>query len=110
MSESAAPARVAKPRRRSRKVNESYASYIVKVLKAVHPELAVSRHAVSYVDQVVLSVMEDLTKKAASVARVAKKSTLSARHVQASVRLKFPFELGDHAISSGTTAVTKFMA
>jgi hypothetical protein len=41
-------------------------------------------------------------------ARYNKKSTLSSREIQTSVRLMLPGELAKHAVSEGTKAVTKF--
>ena len=50
-----------------------------------------------------------MTRQSVKVAGVAKKSTLSARHVQSSCRLCIPGDLASHAISEGTKAVSKFV-
>ena len=42
------------------------------------------------------------------LASYSKKSTISSREIQTSVRLILPGELSKHAISEGTKSVTKF--
>lgn len=44
----------------------------------------------------------------AELAAYSKKSTISSREIQTSVRLILPGELAKHAISEGTKSVTKF--
>ena len=44
----------------------------------------------------------------AELASYSKKSTISSREIQTSVRLILPGELSKHAISEGTKSVTKF--
>lgn len=44
------------------------------------------------------------------LASYSKKSTISSREIQTSVRLILPGELAKHAISEGTKSVTKFSA
>ncbi|GAA6030265.1 hypothetical protein NBRC10512_007098 [Rhodotorula toruloides] len=46
--------------------------------------------------------------EASKLASYNKKSTISSREIQTSVRLILPGELSKHAISEGTKAVTKF--
>ncbi|BGO91358.1 histone H2B [Rhodotorula toruloides] len=48
------------------------------------------------------------TTEASKLASYNKKSTISSREIQTSVRLILPGELSKHAISEGTKAVTKF--
>merc|ERR1711926_44695 len=64
-----------KPKRK-----ESYAIYIYKVLKQVHPDTGVSSKAMSI---------------------------MNSREIQTAVRLLLPGELAKHAVSEGTKAVTK---
>ncbi|XP_015255304.1 PREDICTED: histone H2B-like [Cyprinodon variegatus] len=66
-----------KKRKRSRK--ESYAIYVYKVLKQVHPDTDYN-----------------------------KRSTITSREIQTAVRLLLPGELAKHAVSEGTKAVTKY--
>ena len=46
--------------------------------------------------------------EASKLASYNKKSTISSREIQTSVRLILPGELSKHAVSEGTKAVTKF--
>ena len=87
---------------------ESYGSYIYKVLKQVHPETGVSKRAMSIMNSFINDIFERIAVEAARLARYNKKSTLSSREIQTSVRLILPGELAKHAVSEGTKAVTKF--
>ena len=93
-------------RRRSR--TESYASYIYKVLKQVHPDTGISRKAMSIMNSFINDIFERIAGEAGKLVRYNKKATLSSREVQTSVRLILPGELAKHAVSEGTKAVTKY--
>ena len=88
----------------------TYASYIHKVMKQVHPDLQISSKAVMVTNALIDALLEDLIKNGTKVAVASKKGTFSARHVQSAVKLVFPDELAKHATSEGTKAVTKFTA
>ena len=87
---------------------ESYSSYIYKVLKQVHPETGISKRGMSILNSFINDIFERLANEASRLARYNKKSTLSSREIQTSVRLTLPGELAKHAVSEGTKAVTKF--
>ena len=53
-------------------------------------------------------IFERIASEASKLASYNKKSTISSREIQTSVRLILPGELSKHAISEGTKAVTKF--
>ena len=53
-------------------------------------------------------IFERIALEASKLCRFSKKSTLSSREIQTSVRLMLPGELSKHAVSEGTKAVTKF--
>lgn len=48
------------------------------------------------------SVFERIAEEASRLAQYSKKSTISSREIQTSVRLILPGELSKHAISEGT--------
>ncbi len=96
-----------KKKRKSSRL-ESYASYLYKVLKQVHPETGISKKSMSILNSFVNDVFERVVTEAGKLARVNKKATLSSREVQTAVRLVLPGELAKHAVSEGTKAVTKF--
>jgi len=95
-----------KKRRKVRK--ETYSSYIYKVLKQVHPDTGISNKAMAILNSFVNDIFERIASEASKLAAYSKKSTISSREIQTSVRLILPGELAKHAISEGTKSVTKF--
>jgi histone H2B len=95
------------PKRKRRRV-ETFATYIFKVLKQVHPDMGLSKKAMDIVNQFVYGTMHRIIASADSVATASKKKTLSSREIQTAVRLVLPGELAKHAVSEGTKAVTKW--
>lgn len=99
-------AKGAQKRRIRRK--ESYSTYIYKVLKQVHPDVGVSSKAMNIMNSFVNDLFERIAGEASRLAHQNKRSTISSREIQASVRLLLPGELAKHAVSEGTKAVTKY--
>ncbi|CAE6401126.1 unnamed protein product [Rhizoctonia solani] len=97
-----------KKRKKTRK--ETYSSYIYKVLKQVHPDTGISNKAMAILNSFVNDIFERIATEASKLASYSKKSTISSREIQTSVRLILPGELSKHAISEGTKSVTKFSA
>ncbi|KAJ3787823.1 histone-fold-containing protein [Lentinula boryana] len=97
-----------KKRKKSRK--ETYSSYIYKVLRQVHPDTGISNKAMAILNSFVNDIFERIATEASKLATYSKKSTISSREIQTSVRLILPGELAKHAISEGTKSVTKFSA
>ncbi|TFK73547.1 histone-fold-containing protein [Pluteus cervinus] len=95
-----------KKRKKVRK--ETYSSYIYKVLKQVHPDTGISNKAMAILNSFVNDIFERIATEASKLAAYSKKSTISSREIQTSVRLILPGELAKHAISEGTKSVTKF--
>ena len=95
-------------RTHNKKRVESYASYIYKVLKQVHPETGISKKGMSIMNSFINDIFERLAQEASKLSRYNKKATLSSREIQTAVRLLLPGELAKHAVSEGTKAVTKF--
>ncbi len=101
-----APREGAKKTHRRRK--ESYAIYIYKVLKQVHPDTGVSSKAMAIMNSFVNDIFERIANEASRLAHYNKRSTISSREIQTAVRLLLPGELAKHAVSEGTKAVTKY--
>ena len=91
-------------------LSPSSSSYIYKVLKQVHPDTGISNKAMLILNSFVNDIFERIASEASKLASYNKKSTISSREIQTSVRLILPGELSKHAISEGTKAVTKFSA
>jgi histone H2B len=87
-----------------------YKRYVWRVLKQVHPELGVSGHAMRVLDMMMADMFERLADEAARLSKAAGKATLSSREVQSAVKLVLPGELGRHAMSEGTKAISKYMS
>ncbi|CAH3121640.1 unnamed protein product [Porites lobata] len=101
-----APSDGKKKRRGKRK--ESYAIYIYKVLKQVHPDTGISSKAMGIMNSFVNDIFERIATEASRLAHYNKKSTISSREIQTAIRLLLPGELAKHAVSEGTKAVTKY--
>ncbi|OXU25447.1 hypothetical protein TSAR_011431 [Trichomalopsis sarcophagae] len=93
---------------RKKKRKESYAIYIYKVLKQVHPDTGVSSKAMSIMNSFVNDIFERIAAEASRLAQYNKRSTITSREIQTAVRLLLPGELAKHAVSEGTKAVTKY--
>merc|ERR1712244_87683 len=91
-----------------KKRKESYAIYIYKVLKQVHGDTGVSSKAMSIMNLFVNDLFERIAAEASRLAHYNKRSTITSREIQTSVRLLLPGELAKHAVSEGTKAVTKY--
>ncbi|KAL4718491.1 hypothetical protein ACJJTC_014526 [Scirpophaga incertulas] len=73
-------------KKKKHKRKESYAIYIYKVLKQVHPDTGISSKAMSIMNSFVNDIFERIAAEA----------------------LLLPGELAKHAVSEGTKAVTKY--
>ena len=98
----------AKPRRRRR--NESFNIYVYKVLKQVHPEIGVSKKAMSILNSFVNDTFEKVASEAGKLCKYGKKQTMSARDIQSACKLCLPGELAKHAISEGGKAMQKYQS
>ncbi|XP_040006933.1 uncharacterized protein LOC120802830 [Xiphias gladius] len=95
-----------KKKRKTRR--ESYAIYVYKVLKQVHPDTGISSKAMSIMNSFVSDIFERIAGEASRLAHYNKRSTITSREIQTAVRLLLPGELAKHAVSEGTKAVTKY--
>ena len=91
-----------------RKRSESYSTYIVRVLRQVHPKTGISKRAMAILANLVTDTFDRVAREAGRLVSYSGKGTLSSREIQTAVRLVLPGELAKHAVSEGTKAVTKF--
>ena len=77
-----------KSNRRKRK--ESYAIYIYKVLKQVHPDTGISSKAMVIMNSFVTDIFERIATESSRLAHYNKKSTITSREIQTSIRLLLP--------------------
>lgn len=93
-------------RRRTR--HETYGSYILKVLRQCHPDVNISRKAMSIMNSFVNDIFERVAHEASKLAAYNKRSTITSREIQTAVRLILPGELAKHAVSEATKSVAKY--
>merc|ERR1711981_1043984 len=79
----------AAPRRRRQ---QSFAVYIYRVLKQVHPETGISKRSMSIMNSFIGDIFERVAGESSRLVRYNKKHTLSSREVQTAVRLLLPGE------------------
>lgn len=91
-----------------RRKHESFATYIYKVLKQVHPDTGISSKAMNIMNNFTNDIFERISTEAAHLAQYTKRCTVTSREIQTAVRLLLPGELAKHAVSEGTKAVTKY--
>ncbi|KAL4495173.1 hypothetical protein ABPG72_007280 [Tetrahymena utriculariae] len=95
-------------KKNKKKRSETFAIYIFKVLKQVHPDVGISKKAMNIMNSFINDSFERIALESSKLVRFNKRRTLSSREVQTAVKLLLPGELARHAISEGTKAVTKF--
>ncbi|XP_068690625.1 histone H2B, gonadal-like [Montipora foliosa] len=95
-----------KKRPKTRK--ESYAIYLYKILKHVHPDTGISWKAMGIMNSFVDDIFERIAGEASRLARCNKKSTISSRDIQTAIRLLVPGEMAKQAISEATKAISKY--
>ena len=88
----------------------TFAVYVYKVLRQVHPDCRISNRAMSIMESMMRDIFERLAHEASRLAKMRKTSIVQSRDIQTAVRLIFPGELAKHAVSEGTKAVAKYSA
>ncbi|XP_065079909.1 uncharacterized protein LOC135702792 [Ochlerotatus camptorhynchus] len=79
-----------KKKKKRQRRKESYAIYIYKVLKQVHPDTGVSSKAMSIMNSFVNDIFERIAAELSRLAQYNKRSTITSREIQTAVRLKEP--------------------
>ncbi|KAK8336201.1 hypothetical protein V6Z12_A09G103600 [Gossypium hirsutum] len=88
--------------------HEGYKTYVFRVLKQVHPGMAISSKAMSVINSLMNDMFEKITNEATKLSQYTDRKTLSSREIQGAVRLVLPGELGKHAVAEGSKAVTNY--
>ncbi|KAG2305411.1 hypothetical protein Bca4012_061856 [Brassica carinata] len=89
---------------------DEYKRYVYKVMKQVHPDLAISSKAMTVINMFMGDMFERIAVEAAKLNDYAKRRTLSSREIEAAVRLVLPGELSRHAVAEGSKAVSNFVS
>ncbi|GAB5356888.1 hypothetical protein AAMO2058_000327100 [Amorphochlora amoebiformis] len=83
---------------------------VYSVLKQIHPDIRISKKAMKVMNSFVNDQFDKIASEAARMLKIYKKTTLTSREIQASVRLLLPGELAKHAVARGTKALAMFKA
>ena len=102
--------KIGKTEPRRKKSVQTYATYVYRVLKQVHPECGISKKAMLIMNSFMNDMFDRMTTEATKLLRTSKRNTLTSREIQTAVRLMLPGELSKHAVSEGTKSVTKYHA
>lgn len=96
------------PEKRHRKPVLSYASYIYKVLKQVHPDTGLTGESLAALLNMVKILLKRFMTSINEVMGRSGGQTISSRTVDLGVRLTLPEELAKHASNECNKAVTKY--
>jgi histone H2B len=83
------PARTLRSSRRKPK-NESFATYIYRVLKQIHPQLGMSRKGMEVMDDMMFDLFERFAIEAGKLTTHSKTVTMGRREIQSAVKLLLP--------------------
>ncbi|KAG9393269.1 Histone H2B [Carpediemonas membranifera] len=96
---------ISKPNRRRRR-QETFSTYIYKVLRTVHSDTGISNKAMNIMNSFMNDIFDQICEDATRLAQINKRKTLSQREVATATRLIIPGELSRHALSEGNKAVS----
>jgi len=95
-------------KRQKKKAFDSYATYIHRVLKQVHPDVGMTSKSMNIMDCFVKDFFDKIATQGADLLKHSKKVTFSGDDIQAATRLILPGELSKHAVAEGTKALSKY--
>lgn len=95
---------------RHRKRQETFSTYIFKILKQVHPQIGISKKGMNVMNSFVVDIFGRIAKEGGTLVSKNDKNTLGTREIQTSTALVLPGDLGKHALSEGSKAISKFTA
>ena len=99
------------PARKEKKVfrtEDNLKVYIFRVLRDVHPEVGISKSAMTTLNSIILELYRNLATSARELCQKVDRSTLSSQDVQTAAKIVLPGELCKHAVSEGARALTKY--
>jgi histone H2B len=95
-------------RKASQTTGPVFYGYIHKVLKRVHPSHGISKKGMVVMNSICMDMFERICGEASRIARYGKRNTLTSKNIQTAIRLIFPGELSNHAVSAGIQSVSRF--
>lgn len=97
--------RAVENKKRKKRRNESFAIYIYKVLKKVHPDIGISVNAMSIMNSFLNDILYGIATESACYARCLGKISITRREIQTAVMVLLPYELAVNAAVAGRDAV-----
>lgn len=97
-------------RRVKKRAFNNYQIYVYKVLKNIHPDIGMSKKAMSVMNSFVSDIFDRIASEASKLVRYHGKQTLSSNDIQSAVKLILPGDLAEHAIAEGTRSLAKYSA
>ncbi|KAJ2743779.1 histone H2B [Coemansia sp. BCRC 34490] len=85
----------------------NYSAHIHKVLTQAHPKATISANAMEIINSFVNDIFERIASEASKVAAHSKKSTITAREIQAAVCILLSGDLSRQAVSEANKAIHK---
>lgn len=95
-------------KKKRKRGTETYATFIYKVLKQVHPEIGISGKAMGIMNSFAMDLFERIAGEASRLAQYNKRRTIGSREIQTAVKLVLPGELSKHAVSEGAKALSLY--
>jgi len=92
-------------KQRTKRKQENYSTYILRVLKQIYPDMGISKKGMFTVNSFVQDTFENMALEAAKLVRYSKKETLGAREIESAFKLILPPDLAEHAVDHGSRAV-----
>lgn len=92
----------------NKKNENAYKKPMKKVLKLIHPNLKLSDDAANSLNDLLEDIFKRVAKEAQELLNKTKKKTISGHEIEAAIKLMFPKELGEYAVSEGRNAVRRF--
>jgi len=79
----------------------SFQTYIFRVLKEIKPELGITKPAINQFNQIICDLFEKIMDEARRLLIHSKKQTLSSKEIETAIKLIFPGELAKLGVQYG---------
>lgn len=88
--------------------DNSFQTYIFRVVKEVKPELSITKNAMSQLNQIMIHLFELTMEEARNLLVYNKKTTLTSKEIQSAIKMIFPGELQKLGLQYGQQSLLKF--
>lgn len=87
--------------------DNSFATYIFRVMKDQKPEMGISKKSIRVLNHMMIRLFEKIMEESRQLLNYNKKATLTAREIEASIKMLYPGELRNLAIQYGRKTLEK---